>query len=69
MDATANSFTVTLPTAVGFAGQQFVIKNSGTGMITVTGDGSETIDGATTQTLSQFSSITVLSNGTNYIII
>lgn len=69
VDATANSFTVTLPTAVGFAGQQFVIKNSGTGMITVTGDGSETIDGATTQTLSQFSSITVLSNGTNYIII
>ena len=30
IDCTANTFTVTLPTAVGIAGKQYCIKNSGT---------------------------------------
>lgn len=71
VDCTANTFTITLPSAstVG-AGKQFVVKNSGTGTITVDGNGSETIDGGLTAVLStQYESITIVSDGSNYKII
>jgi len=63
------TFTATLPSAVGIAGQEFQVKNSGTGSITLDGEGSETIDGVATKALSQYVSIKVMSNGTNWIII
>ncbi len=63
------SFTVTLPSAVGIPGQEFQVKNSGAGSITLDGAGSETIDGATTKALSQYVSIKVMSNGTNWMIV
>jgi hypothetical protein len=69
VDCTSGTFTTTLPTASSVAGKTFVIKNSGTGTITVDGDSSETIDGQLTQTLNQYDSITVVSNGSNWIII
>jgi len=69
VECTANTFTTTLPSAIGIAGQHFVIKNSGNGIITLEGEGSETIDGDLNQALNQYDSVTVVSNGTNYIII
>ncbi len=69
IECTANTFTITLPTAVGIAGKQYVIKNSGSGVITVDGDGSQTIDDELTQALNQYDSITIVSNNTNWIII
>ena len=69
IDCTANTFTVTLPTAVGATGQVYHIKNSGTGTITVDGNGTQTIDGQLTQTLNQYDSLTIVSNGANWIII
>jgi hypothetical protein len=70
VNCTTNSFTVTLPTAVGIAGKIYVIKNSGTGTITVDGNGTQTIDGSLTAVLSiQYESITIQSTGTNFIII
>jgi len=51
VDATSGTFTVTLPTAVGISGKIYQIKNSGTGIITVRGNGGETIDDQSTQTL------------------
>jgi len=69
INCTANSFTVTLPTAVGITGKSFTIKNSGTGVITIDADGTETIDGSLTQSLNQYHSRTVISDGTNWIII
>lgn len=70
INCTANTFTVTLPTAVGLTGQYFIIKNSGTGSITVDADGSETIDGLSNKLLAiQNESITVISNGANWIIV
>lgn len=70
VNCTANTFTVTLPTAVGIEGQYFIIKNSGTGSITVDADGTETIDGLANKLLAiQNESITVVSDGANWIIV
>jgi hypothetical protein len=70
VNCTSGTFTVTLPTAVGVEGQYFVVKNSGTGVITVDGNGTETIDGALTQVMSvQYMSMTLISNGANWLVI
>jgi len=45
IDATSGSFTVNLPSAVGIGGKIYQIKNSGSGVITVDANGSQTIDG------------------------
>ena len=67
---TSGSFTATLPDASAVeAGTQFVIKNSGTGIITVDCFGLQTIDGSSTKLLAQYDSITVMSTGTGWIII
>ena len=70
INCTSGTFTVNLPTAVGIAGRLYVIKNSGAGTITVDGSGSETIDGTTTYTLNvQYQSITIQSDGANWIVL
>lgn len=62
----ASSFTLTLPSAAT-VGLKYFIKNNGTGTITVDGDGTEEIDGATTATLSsQYQSITIISDGAGW---
>ncbi len=48
VECTANTFTLTLPTAVGIEGRVYSIKNTGAGTITVDGATTETIDGETT---------------------
>ena len=69
INCTSGTFTVTLPTAVGFAGQTYVIKNSGAWVITLATTSSQTIDGVTTQTLAASLSLTVTSTWANWIII
>lgn len=69
INCTANTFTVTLPTAVGIRGRIYSIKNSGIGVITVACDGAETIDGSAAQTLNQYDNIMIISTGANWIII
>ena len=69
INCTANTFTVTLPTAVGCAGRIYNIKNSGTGVITVDANGTETIDGELTQTLNQYDNMQIQSTNTNWIIL
>jgi len=53
----ATNFTVTLPTAT--VGQQFTIKNINTGVVTVDGASTDTIDGSLTQSLIQWESFTL----------
>jgi hypothetical protein len=68
---TSGTFTVTLPTAVGRAGKQFKVKNSGSGVITMASTSAQTIDGAaagSTQ-LFQFDSLTFESDGANWVIV
>ena len=61
IDCTSGTFTVTLPTSSNFGvlnniGKIYVIKNSGTGVITVSAGG-QTIDGSSTVTLSRYQSL------------
>lgn len=70
IDCTANTFTVTLPTAVGIAGKQYCVKNSGSGVVTVDANGSETIDGSLTFILAtQYEAIWLISDGANWKVI
>lgn len=70
LDFTSGTFIATLPTAVGCVGKNYVLKNSGSGAITIATTASQSIDGATTYSLAvQYSSITIVSNGANWIII
>lgn len=63
------TFTVTLPAASANTNAIIDIKNVGAGVITVGRTGSDTIDGATTQTLSvQYQSFTFISDGANWFI-
>jgi hypothetical protein len=65
-DITSGTFSVTFD-AAGTLGAGFAvtIRNSGTGVITLDPNGSETIDGVTTKALGQYEAITVWSDGTN----
>lgn len=69
VNCVSSTFTVTLPTAVGIQGREYIIKNSGTGVITLEADGTETIDGALNLTLATKVCYTVISDGANWIII
>jgi hypothetical protein len=59
------NLTATLPTAVGNAGLQYVVKNQDATVLTVGSNGG-TIDGDTTRSLAQYDSLTVVSDGTNW---
>lgn len=71
-NATSGAFTVTLPDPSSVQiGRHFTVKNIGTSnAVTVSRNGSETIDGANTYSLaSQHSTVTVVTDGTNWHII
>jgi len=71
-DPSGGAFTVTLPTASGNAQRRIVIKNttSDTTAITIDGNGAETIDGAATVIMATgYASLTLVSDGTNVMII
>jgi len=68
VDASSNSVTVTLPTAVGMEGLMYTIKCvDDTNTVTVSG--SETIDGETSQTLNQWDGMKIISNNDVWLII
>lgn len=71
-DATASSFTATLPTAVGREGQTYTLKktDSTTNNVNIATTSSQTIDGSTTQALGvQYEAITVMSDNANWHVI
>ncbi|MGE7777387.1 hypothetical protein ACQKLP_21895 [Chitinophaga sp. NPDC101104] len=68
----SGSVTITLPPAAGCRGRVYEVKkiSAASNDVIIDGDGSETIDGATTKTLTlQWSSIRFRSNGTAWFII
>lgn len=68
---TANSFTITLPTAIGNGGRTYQIKNSGNGVISIGTLLSQTVDDSISLAikLQKGDGISVVSNGTNWLII
>ena len=70
-DATSGVVTITLPTSVGNAGKTFSVKKidaSGNNVV-LDGNGSQTIDGSTTKTIStQYGEVRVVSDGSNWFI-
>lgn len=68
VNCTANSFTVTLPTAVGITGRQYIIKNTGSATtITIATTSSQTIDGSAPGTVTTLTPLRVVSDGANWI--
>lgn len=64
------TFTVTLPPAATAAGRVYHVVNVSTGIITVDGSGSETINGATTLSLAhQYDAAALHCNGTGWYLI
>lgn len=71
-DTTSTAFTVTLPTAVNAAGKVYVVKriSAGTNRLTIATTSAQTIDGAATAILDvQYASLTLVSDGSNWLII
>lgn len=71
-DATSNNVTVTLPAASTVNGYRFYVKrkDGSANSVTVARSGGDTIDGATSVTLdAQYTSITVVSDGSNWYIL
>jgi len=71
-DATGGAFTLTLPTAVGITGREYVVKriNAGANNVTIDGAGSELIDGAATLVLTaQWQAARVVSNGAGWLVV
>jgi hypothetical protein len=71
-DATSSVRTISLPTAVGITGRQYIIKkkDASVNAVVIAADGSETIDGAGSVSLSmQWQVRTIVSDGANWMII
>lgn len=71
-DCTSGAVTITLYTAVGNTGKMVSVKkiDSSANAVTIATTSSQTIDGSTTRTISsQYNSLTMVSNGTNWDII
>lgn len=65
--ASNGTYTLTLPTAVGAGAKEYRIKNTGAGTITVAQNGSEMIDGSTTDlTLAPADAVVLISDGANW---
>jgi len=71
LNCTGGTITVTLPTAVGVTGKEYIIKNSGASSeITVDTTAPQTIDGSTSILIKrQYLSRRLQSNGLNWIVI
>lgn len=71
-DGTGGAFTVTLPSATSSTNIEYTIKkiDSSANVITIKGNSSDNIDGSNTQLLnSQYQSLTVVCDGTQWFVI
>ena len=65
IDATSATWTLTLPAAATATdGFWFMLRNTGSGVVTVDGSGAETIDGAASRAFAQGESAIIVCNGT-----
>ena len=72
VNAGQSSITLSLPTAVGIAGRQYIIKRvdgNGQNQVTVDPNGSQTIEGAVTKSIENQNSIVIVSDNSNWWIV
>lgn len=69
LNISSGTFTVTINTAIGFSGITYQIVNSGSGIITLDPNGTETINGVLTLIVPSQSGYTIKSDGSNWVII
>lgn len=62
----SSAHTFTLPDATACSGRRYEIKDVGTGTLTVATTLSQSIDGGTSLTLTQYQSVTLVSDGTQW---
>lgn len=66
----SSAFTITIPQAVSInVGRKYTIKSVSTALITVSASGGSLIDGSASISLSQYSSVDLVSNGTGWDIV
>ena len=68
LNVTSGTFTLDLPAASTCTGKTFRIRNSGTGVVTLDGNASETIDGVATFPIAQGSYLEITSTGSAWIL-
>ena|SRR5688572_21941105 len=64
----SGTFTLTLYTAVGNDGRALEVVNVGTGVVTLDGNGSQTINSSTTYAVGPGTAVRIRSDGANWII-
>jgi hypothetical protein len=65
-----SAVSVTLPSASGITGYKLNLKRTGTGTVSITADGTETIDNSASISLAtQYDSYTLVSNGSGWLIL
>lgn len=68
VDVVSSSTTINLPAAASFgSGYYVLIRNGSQGNVTLDPNGTETIDGASTKTLSPLESLTLINTGTTWV--
>lgn len=69
INAASNAVTVTLPAAADNISREYeLICTDSTNVVSITGNGSETISGDLTITLVQYEAISIISDGTNWMV-
>lgn len=72
VDASSGAVAINMPASSGLSGREYIIKktDSYSSTVTITPDGSETIDGASSYVISdQYSGITIVSDGSNWFVV
>ena len=68
LNVTSGTFTLDLPAASTCTGQSLKVKNSGTGVVTLDGNSSETVEGIATFPLGPGSAIEITSTGSAWVV-
>lgn len=70
MNTTSAALTLTLPSAIGIVGRQYIVVNVGTKILTIATVSAQTINGGTSISLpAQYFSVMLLSDGANWLAI
>lgn len=68
MDTTSSAITLTLPSAVGLKGKQYIVMNVGTKNLTIATTSAQTINGGSSYLIpNKYFSVELYSDGSNWV--